>query len=495
MFGMDKRTLLKKDIIELLDQTDQPISVKNIQRTLGYSNVTTISEVCKELQLQINSVYTKEEFSLTLSHVNSGFIQLQRHSTNFQSLYESIFSQDLAYDILIDLIRYRNLSTVDFSLSHNISKSTLQRRIKRINEEISIFKVRIACSNRIYFDSREIMVRIFSYIFLWSTHRQFSNISWNVNTYYYRELTSKVFQYLKIPFDYVQEELLSFWIYIISNAISKKMELSLTDQENEILQSFEIPDKPDFLKRWPTVEWQMLVITIFNSDLYEFDLLLKKDSQSFFSKSMNQDILDWKTHFSKYFGELSTEGYKFIEAKITKYYLSFFFSENDFSEGLVEDMNHIVTLDTFKKHNPLYWSTFERFWQNLNINLKSKDANSQKKLAALLLCVNLYPIEKLKAKIYIYVSTDISLLFADYLKQIIFSHYKDKYDLVFVQDFTAAQLILCTAPFDRKLINNNQHYLVLRSHMMDNDFGILDQILSNISTFESNKCSDRGYIK
>ena len=177
MFGMDSKTLLKKDIIELLDHTDHWVTVEDIKNGLGYSNSTTILEICNELQELIGSLYTKEEFSLTLTNEHRGLIQLHRRSTNFQSLYKSIFSQYLTYDILISLIEKRNLSTIDFCMSRNVSKSTLQRRIKKINKKIAAVSVYIACSEEIYFRSDEILIRIFSYIFLWSTHRQFSNSS------------------------------------------------------------------------------------------------------------------------------------------------------------------------------------------------------------------------------------------------------------------------------------------------------------------------------
>lgn len=481
LFGMENRTLLKRDIIELLDNIDQPISVTDIRRMLGYSNITTILEICKELQTAVASIYSHGEFSLRLNTDQRGQIQLQRNSTNLQSLYNHIFSQDLTYDIFMELIEKRAISTIDFCLNYNISRSTLQRRIKRINKEIAAFDVRIICSDTLHFKADELKIRVLSYIFLWGIHRQFSNINLPIDTSYYKDLTVRIFDYLNIRFDTVQLELLSFWVWIISNAISKKKSLCLSESEHEIVKSFEIPTKPNFLPRWKKNEWEMLIIIIFDSDLYNFTLLTK-DLPTTFIQLMNHINNTWLKSFSEHFKELSSNELEFSRIKITRYYLSNYFFETDTSDDIMDDVTHIMNLNDFKKRYPLYWEKFEAFWNDLIFLNDIKSQRSHRKLAALLLCLALYPLERTIPKIRVYISSDISLLFTTYLQQTISNHYKGKYELIFEKDLNKADLIISTAPFNNFHSLRSQKHLVVRSHMKNNDFKLMDQYLKDISS-------------
>ena len=170
-----------------------------------------------------------------------------------------------------------------------------------------------------------------------------------------------------------------------------------------------------------------------------------------------------------------------------RYYLSYLFFETDTSDDIMADVNHIISLDSFKEENPLYWKTFEAFWQEVSVYWQLTNSRSHRKLSALLLCIALCPLEEVVPIIHIYISTDISFLFTNYLQQVITNHYRGQYQFHFEKDYTKAELILCTAPFDQLLLTDKQQYLVIRSHMGANDFELLDQTLSNLPSSDKSR--------
>ena len=86
MLGMDRNTLLKIQIIETLDALQTPISMKELQEIIGHASLGTIRVNCKELQSIIEDLYIDKDYSLRLRMDNGRGIQLDRTSTNLQSL-------------------------------------------------------------------------------------------------------------------------------------------------------------------------------------------------------------------------------------------------------------------------------------------------------------------------------------------------------------------------------------------------------------------------
>ncbi|MFR3734096.1 MAG: helix-turn-helix domain-containing protein [Enterococcus sp.] len=229
MFGLEYRTLLQRDILEAIDSFDHSVSVEDIKEILGYSNSVTILKTIKELSDLIDETYTDSHYSMKLLNPKKGYYRLERYSTNLQSIFQAIFSQDFAYNLINTLIEKRSISSVEICQELNISESTLQRKVRLINQEIKDYGVYISCSEKVQFKSDELKVRLFSYVFLWSTNRQFSNVSIGYNLSNYLYTSEEVLKYLGAVYDPLKIEILSFWIFIYSNAIARKQELVLTN--------------------------------------------------------------------------------------------------------------------------------------------------------------------------------------------------------------------------------------------------------------------------
>lgn len=102
---------------------------------------------------------------------------------------------------------------------------------------------------------------------------------------------------------------------------------------------------------------------------------------------------------------------------------------------------------------------------------------------ALIICLSIFPLERFiqsSEKILLFISTDVSITFSNYLKQVIRNTYKDYYKIEFTSDFRKAQLVISTLPFDRNILVKGQKSLVIRPSLNKNDLLMLSENLKTI---------------
>lgn len=272
MFGLDNRTLLTRDIVEILDHADQGLSVDEIQKKLGYSNAVTILAACKEIISIAEKDSSNNHYYLEIANSKRGIFELKRYSTNLQTLYQEIFSNDIAYDILMSLIQKRSISSEKICQTYSISRSTLQRKIKNINQEIASFQVYITCSNKIQFKADELLIRSFSYFFFWTIHRELDNNLLLSDSAQYISTADRILKYLGCEFDPIKSCSLALWIQFFSIGIAKKRKLNFSSEKMYLIETFQIPERPAFLTAWDDLEWRTLVGVIFTSNIYGYEL-------------------------------------------------------------------------------------------------------------------------------------------------------------------------------------------------------------------------------
>ncbi|MFC4772807.1 helix-turn-helix domain-containing protein [Enterococcus hermanniensis] len=321
MFGLDNRTLLSKDIIEILDQVDYGLSVEDIQNKLGYSNPVTILSVCKEITAVIKKNYIHNHYQLEIDNSKRGLFELKRYSTNLQSLYKEIFSKDIAYDILMVLIQKRSISSEKICQTYNISRSTLQRKIKAINKEIADFQVYITCSERIQFKSDELLIRSFSYFFFWSMHRELDNTFWFPEGEQHLFNAKRILDYLGCAFDPIKSRSLALWIQFFSIGIAKKKTLNFSAEKLQFLESCQIPECPDFLTAWSNLEWRTLVGVIYVSNVYEYELVFQIEAVEPFLSAGDLCYEDFERAAEKQFSSISSYEKTKIQREIARYQL------------------------------------------------------------------------------------------------------------------------------------------------------------------------------
>lgn len=481
MFGLQYRTLLQRDILEAIDSFEHPVSVEELKETLGYSNSVTILKTLKELSSLIDETYTDSHYSMQLLNPRKGYYQLVRYSTNLQSIYQEIFSQDFAYFLINSLIEKRSLSSIEICLELNISESTLQRKVRLINQEIKDYGVYISCSEKVQFKSDELKVRLFSYVFLWSTNRQFSNVSFRYNLSNYLYISKEILKSIGAVYDPLKIEILSFWVFIYSNAISRKQEIHLSEEQLSILNDFEFQKKPDVIVNWPDIEWKMLLITMFNSDIYDFNLPIKSECHSLVLSDVEAHSTAFLNCAVDNFSGLNAEDEKSLWERFIKYSLSSFFF--DYISETDSDTHHIVNLDDFKLAFPHYWNRFDKSWTSFIASDSDMERYSSMMYPALIICLSIFPLERFiqsSTIMTLFVTTDISITFSNYLKQVIRNTYKDYYKIEFTKDISQAQLIISTLPISREVLSINQRLLVISPGLKKNDLLMLEELLKEI---------------
>lgn len=479
MFGLDYRTMLARDIVNILDNSEVPLSVEKIKKKLGRSNTITINDVCKNLKKIIEREYEEKNYSVRLVSEERGTYKLERQDTNLQSLYKAIFETDLSYLITMHAIQHRDFSTYDFCSKYHVSFSTVQRRTKLINEEIKTFQVRISCSSRIKILSDELMIRSFSYLFFWSMHRDISNTIFFSDYEYYVDLANEVIRYLNKPFDPVKSRSIALWLKLSSIGISKKRSILIDSSKELVIRSLNIPEKPAFLSSWEEKDWSFLIGAINVTGIYPFDLD--------FDASKIESSIDGAGLTAEKFIEVSKKYFKAdsisvdrVKRLIYRYQLLNMFINPTTKKELNSITRHILSFKSIREINPLYWKNFVLFWKELKKELRCDELHTYLRYVCLMICLNVYPLISFRPVCKIHLSSDFDTLYEGMLKQVICSHFSQTFEIDFVEDFDKAQIILTTTPLEKGLYSENQIHLLIHSQLTSTDLARIQDTLNSL---------------
>lgn len=473
MLGMDKNTVLKIQIIETLDGLQSPISLKELQEKIGYASLGTIRVNCKELQAIIEELYTDEDYFLTLRMDNGRGIQLDRSSTNLQSLTSYLYKHDLACEIIRTILTKRKISAIQFCMDKNISESKLRRKIKEINQDLSDYDLYISCSTKISLKGREVDVRRFYYIFFRGLYRQFSQIE-RINIESYFQLANQVEDYLKLSNNPTNLEMICFWLLITNQSLSKKSELIFNNTEKALLNRFKYPKKPAFLKTWNTNEWRFFLYAIYSSLLNDFELQPKNSSRDLF---FNQAVSHWIKSFTTHFRPLNSREQKYVGSKLKQHYAALaFFRLND---PMIDVLGNNVALNHVQSQFPYYYRRFNTFWQEFTQAVPGYDYR-QLRIYSFLTCVNLYSLENCLPEISVYAFSEHSDLFSIFIQEKINLYFKNRYHLTFVEAPREAQVIIGTTPACKNFLSEGQESVIIRSNITATDYTDIETILEKI---------------
>ncbi|WP_407856172.1 helix-turn-helix domain-containing protein [Enterococcus hailinensis] len=470
---MDRNTLLKIQIIDILDSFQTPISLKELQEKIGYASIGTIRLNCKELQVIIDELYTAKSYSLELLMNNGRGIQLIRSSSNLQTLKIYLYQKDLGFEIIREILAKRSISTIQFCLDNNISESKLRRKIKQINYEIADYHVHISCSATISLKAREVDVRRFYYVFLRGFYRQFDQITW-FNTDNYLQLALQTEEYLKLSNNLTNLEMISFWIFITYQAIDKKSPLLLSDKEADLMSRFKFPPKPAFLKNWEIDDWQYFLTAIYCSQLSNFELKAKDPAEEDFFYYASAH---WVSLFSKHFRPLTAIEQKYVFEKIKQQYASFFFFK--LNDAMLDQLCNSIALENMYAEFPYYFNRFQAFWEEFTQTVPEYKQR-QLYVYSVLTSVTLFSLENYLPQVSVYVHTEFCELFNIYIQQKIDLHFRNHYQLTFTQHPKDAQLVIGTTPTCRLFLLDEQESIVIRSNISEKDYYDIDQKLQAI---------------
>lgn len=480
MFGLDNRTMLARDIINILDNSDEALSAEKIQKKLGRSNVITINDVCKHLMYIASNEYGNDDYFVKIETPERGSYRLERQSTNLQSLYKAIFETDLSYLILMTVIQNREFSTHDFCGKHHVSFSTVQRKVKAINKEINPFQVHITCSYRIKFNSDELLIRSFSHLFFWSLHREISNNLFFLDYDHYIKEAEKVVAYLEKPYDPLNVRSIALWMKLFSIGIAKKQQLRMSPEKEALMQSFSIPEKPDFLPFWNENDWYALVGIMNVTGIYSFDLVFDEEKLGYFIKAEDLSPETFLECSETYFGPAGAASVVTIKRLVHRYQLLKVFIEPNTKSELRSITKHILSFTMIKKVNLLYWKNFVAFWKELKETLPISEQSSYLRYSCLMICLEAFPIDSCRPLIKVHLSSDFDVLYEGMLKQLIRSRFNQTYQIQFIEELQAADIILTTTPLNKQVLSEKQKHLTIHSQLSEKDLKKLSHLFNEL---------------
>ncbi|MDT2758991.1 helix-turn-helix domain-containing protein [Enterococcus xiangfangensis] len=471
MLEMDRNTLLKIQIIEILDGLQEPTSLKELQAKIGSASLGTIRVNCKELQTIIDKLYTDDDYSLKLRMDNGRGIQLDRSSTNLQSLTSYLYQHDLACEILHAILAKRKISAIQFCMDKNISESKLRRKIREINQGLTDYDLYISCSAKISLKGREIDIRRFYYLFIRELYHQFNQIEW-INPDAYLQIARQIEADLKLISNPTNLEIIGFWLLIVNQSLSQKGELLFTSDEKEQLEHFDYPKKPIYLRNWTTNDWHFFLYALYSSFLTDFELATKKTLNEPF---LEQAVCQWVDCFSRHFRPLDRREQEFVAQKIKQHYAALnFFKLND---SMIDRLRSSVALNCVRTQFPYYFRQFEAFWDDLTRAVPDYDRN-QLRVYSFLTCVTLFSLENCLPEISVCAFSEYSELFSIFIRQRIRLYFKNRYRLQFVEDPKAAQLIIGTSPTCKSFLLEGQESIIIRSNISETDYHDIEMILA-----------------
>ncbi|MGM0215892.1 helix-turn-helix domain-containing protein [Enterococcus sp. AZ109] len=462
IFGFDKNTLLKRKIIDTLDSQTQAFTYKELAETIQIASVSTLHTICRELADLIDELYPDHSCSLVIRKENHGTtVTLQRSSDNLQKFYDYLYSSDMAYKVLQTLLIERKTSTVLFCINHGLSESSLKRKIKDINHEISAFDLRITCAKQLTLRGPEVKIRAFHYIFLRSIHRQFFTIPSLRNLDLDYQLAEEIAEELKVSHDPTLVERFAYWVLITRTALSKGKTLHLSPDDLDILATLQLPDKPLFLTHWSTQDWSFLVTVVYCSLSENFQLPMREENLE--NPSLQQS---WIQLFQKNFRLLTRKEERFVRMKLNQLTVTMYFFP--LSGSFLTTLQTFVGLEELSELYPLYLRRFESFWQEWSQHLPSDDLEMFH-MFSLSTCISIIPMDELRPEIAVYIYSETSDSFKQYLKIKLNFYYSTRYALVFVKTPEEADLLISTVPLLTKYCPYQQKLLVVRARVTPKD--------------------------
>ncbi|MGG5315111.1 helix-turn-helix domain-containing protein [Enterococcus sp. AZ072] len=473
IFGLSKNTLLKRDIIEVLDRTQEPISYKELQMDIPYVSSSTLKATCAELAELLEQLYPDKNCFLQFSKEKKTIsISLVRSSNNLQFFYDYIYSDDLAHDILQVLLLRRKFSTIEFCHAHGVSESKLKRKIKDINRELRSFDLYISCSNQLNLKGREVNIRAFHYILLRIVHRQFFTIPESAYLHETYQLGKYIADYLGVPNDLPLIERFAYWVLITRTGLFKGEELQFSAKEEQLISNLVFPEKPVFLARWSEQDWQFLLIAI-HCSISDYFRLETKDEN--LAKTDSQER--WIELFQYYFRPLTIEEKRLAFEKLQQLDLTTYFFP--LSTNFLLVLKEFIGLEDLAVMYPRYIQQFDCFWQDWSMQFP--DRNSEMfRMFSLLTSVTILPMEELLPEVAVYAFSENNDAFKQYIKIKITFSFSNRYHLTFVDSPQKADLLIGTTNFYENDASPHQKYLIVRTRVYQRDLDDISNALEAI---------------
>lgn len=476
LFGLDKEFLLKNQLLQILDNSSNYLTFKEIAHHFRGISIDVLQQTCRKIQSDFLEWYSVEECELVI-HPQLG-ARLLRKKIPFKALIDAYACQELSYTLLQELFRYRELIASDFYENQHVSESTLRRKIKRINQSLAHYNLRITFAYKIKLTGSELAIRSFYFYFLFLFYRQLPAVPGIAEQGFFESKAIKIQNHLGLTLSLKELGVFSLIYYVHEHGVHSGTPLRLTEKENELFHQFDFPPKPNFLNNWSFNDWQFFLLFTMATDLFEqdFDIATRDVLVPLFVF----ESLAWGQAFKMAFGQLTSEEQALVHEAIQKsLVLSYFISIDDEFFRLFQ----VINFEAFQQQNPLFYQRFEQFWNDFRFKVPALDSSSFK-FTSLMLASYFSPLDTQLYSVKIAVYSEVSSHFSYYLANRLKSQFKTKYDFVFITDFQQADLIITTFKLPAEECYETPQ-IIIDPVLTSNDLLLIDQWIEKMIVKES----------
>lgn len=469
MFGLSLDTIIKKDLLHILDNYTDFVSTKLLVDHIEYANHYIVKKSLIELYDEIRTNYAPEDLSLKISK-NRG-VKLYSKDGNLYDLINSFISKDIAYQILLTVIVQRCVPSKVLCEELFISESSLRRRIKEINSELANYHLRITFSKHIRLIGPEHMIRVIHFILLFYVYRQLENLPNMEDQIIYRQMAAQVTHYLYLPATSHQQEVLAFFLLANDHAIKGKNALTYSKEELTFFSEFTLPEFPKFLSGWNFLDWQFLVLSLSISDWPGLTLSLDLRKVIVFSKTGVVDL--WMTLLEHTFSPIQLDSREQVKEKAYKQLMvSSFFPLDD----TLFNMFHANDYMNMTSLYPFYMQRFNTFWQKFIATYPEYDSNFSRQ-TNLLLVISLFPITVYSPEIKIYNYSHMTTTLNHFIEQQVSNYFCSRYNIIFVDHINDADIIIGTHAPSKQTLHTHSEKVIIESVLSKADFDRIERAI------------------
>ncbi|OTN75827.1 hypothetical protein A5886_000903 [Enterococcus sp. 8G7_MSG3316] len=463
-------TRVKKDLLLLLNNHHDFVPTQLLVAQIGYANQYVVKKALNELFEEIRDTFDPNELSLKINKHRG--VHLYSRDGNLYDALNMIISKDMGYLILITMLHKRNVPTSELCDSLFISESSLRRRIKEINQQMSFYDLRITFSKTIRLQGPEHQIRILAFSLIFYIHRSLAGLPFSVEMEKYHTLAQQVSQQLHLQTNSHQQTILSMLLFVSDPAICAGVHVVLPVQQQLYYQDLMIPDKPTFLEHWQLDDWSFLFVAVLSADWVGFDLDL--DLPKTINGVNTSASQDWLHSFETVFGDIETDRNRGI-AQINRQLLANLFFRLD---DALFDLFHFYDSQNIQQLYPAYTKTFDGAWTSFVAQHPEFDTRYARQ-TNLFLCVYLFPIQKVLPEIRVYNHSHLTVTTNHYVEERIKGRFFDRCKIRFTQRIEEADLIIGTHKINAST-NHQQRIVMIDTALSACDLSRIEQAIEGL---------------
>lgn len=447
------------ELLQILDQQDKWYSRSDLSHITGL-NVNTIQKYLDQLQalMQDFSAVSLEK------HRNYGVRLVREPDFPLHRLLRDIVRQSTLVRLLEELLVSGKVDTQEFCEQQFISPSTLRRTIAKLTKELEPLRLSLSKGTIIHLKGPEHQIRYLFFQYLWSIYRGVKELPWEIDEQisYPIEQLADLFSY---EFSQTQRSQLGVLLFIFEkrNAVQATETIAVP-------LNFEAPSLFDHWNRneWGTLLFFLSIFPLF-FDLSEKINFMEISAQTETWVSSQSD--SWFDVFEKHFS-VTIDDQTAVRGQLRRLFL---FNRYLKEVHTLTSLFPIVDDQRLKKIVPCYMETFADFMSEFLTKTTSTNPKMTE-LFSLLLANLLIPYLTYRPKARLYVLSDLGPVFEQLQKDLLIAALSNHYQLEFVEDEVAADLILSNMP------TQHAKALQIRSTINTRDIRLIRQALAKRTT-------------